>query len=118
MNQQRTILTTIVRFLVGLAGLGVLAFGLFIALLMHEFADTFGGRADYAPALLFIVPGVLVLAALVVTTRFRSRAVSPRTSPTTRARTPDLLQPCGHCGRSIDVRRPVCCFCGERLPFD
>ena len=116
MNERRSVLALIGRVLVGLIGVGVLTFGIFIAWVIRELADFFDGAADYAPAVPFIVAGLLILGALVITGRWGSRPapLGRRVVPAHSTRQQPAL--CIHCGSPIDVHRPGCVHCGADQP--
>ncbi len=112
MKQPRSTLATIGRFLIGLAGVGIIVFGVLVAYLIEGFAAWGGGRPDYTPAWLFIAVGLVVLASLVITRRPHPRPGIAYFRSRRAPRDPDTLIPCANCGRSIDTRRPACLYCG------
>ena len=67
MNRRRSIFVTVILFVVGIIGLGIVAFGAYVALLVDLVADVFDGRADYTLAWQIIAVGLLVLSTLAIT---------------------------------------------------
>ena len=117
----KSLWTRIGRFIAGLAALVLIGFGLFLWWFIHGWTAAWGGRADYTVAYVSVAIGLGIAGYLFVSAVNRNGRATlhlnprPRQAQGDRHRIPQSsVAPCPTCERSIDVRRLVCVYCGER----
>jgi len=121
MKSTKTATSRVGRILEIVAGVGAIALGILAWWFEAGWTAAWGGRADYTLAMALFGAGCAILinywrAALLP---FKApRGPAPTRTRRERHRIPrSTTAPCPHCERPIDVRRPVCVYCGERTEW-